>query len=382
MKQKTFRNWYLVHKWTSLVCTVFILLLCITGLPLIFHHEIDHWLGYSADVPEVVAESEQAGPNADVDEVVADALARRPGETVQFLVADPDEPHALYVRLGTTVKSADISAFFTFDARTGELIGDYPLGQGFMNLMLRLHVDMFAGLPGTLFLGFMGLLLLASVVSGALVYGPYARKSGFGNVRRSRSPRLRWLDLHNLLGIVTLVWLFVVTATGVINTLSIPIFADWQATQLAEMTAPFENDSPVRQIADLDEVLAAADRAAPDKQLSFLAFPGNEFASPHHFTAFMQGSTPLTSKLLTPVLIDAETAEVAATRKLPWTVSTLLLSQPLHFGDYGGMPLKILWALLDIITIVVLGTGLYLWLRRREPVVRDDRAMESAAGAQ
>ena len=380
MKQKTFRNWYLVHKWTSLVCTVFILMLCITGLPLIFHHEIDHWLGYSADVPEIVADSAQA--DADVDAIVADALARRPGETVQFLVADPDEPNALYVRLGTSVRSADISAFFTFDNRTGELVGDYPLGQGFMNLMLRLHVDMFAGLPGTLFLGFMGLLLIASVVSGAAVYGPHARKSGFGNVRRRRSSRLRWLDMHNLLGIVTLVWLSVVTITGVINTLSIPIFADWQTTQLAEMTERYQDDPPPQALADLDAVLAAAEHAAPDKQLSFMAFPGNEFASPHHFTAFMQGNTPLTSRLLSPVLIDAETAEVTASAQMPWTVSTLMLSQPLHFGDYGGMPLKILWAVLDLITIVVLVTGLYLWLQRREPVTRTDRAIGTAPGAQ
>jgi len=36
----------------------------------------------------------------------------------------------------------------------------------------------------------------------------------------------------------------------------------------------------------------------------------------------------------------------------------------LHFGDYGGLPLKIIWALLDLVTITVLGSGLYLWLRR------------------
>ena len=43
-------------------------------------------------------------------------------------------------------------------------------------------------------------------------------------------------------------------------------------------------------------------------------------------------------------------------------MKTLGLSQPLHFGDYGGMPLKILWALLDLATIIVLGSGLYHWL--------------------
>ena len=39
------RRWAWIHKWSSLVCTVFMLLLCVTGLPLIFHHEIGHLLG-------------------------------------------------------------------------------------------------------------------------------------------------------------------------------------------------------------------------------------------------------------------------------------------------------------------------------------------------
>ena len=41
------------------------------------------------------------------------------------------------------------------------------------------------------------------------------------------------------------------------------------------------------------------------------------------------------------------------------------LSRPLHFGDYGGLPLKIIWVLLDLVTIFLLGSGLYLWLTRR-----------------
>ena len=29
------------------------------------------------------------------------------------------------------------------------------------------------------------------------------------------------------------------------------------------------------------------------------------------------------------------------------------------------MPLKIIWALLDVMTIVVIGSGLYLWIAKR-----------------
>ena len=114
----------------------------------------------------------------------------------------------------------------------------------------------------------------------------------------------------------------------------------------------------------MQQALEAAQAQAPGTKLSFIAFPGTAFSSPHHNTFFLRGNEPLTSKLLKPVLVDARTAQVTASPTLPWYLTALLVSQPLHFGDYGGMPMKILWALLDIATIVVLGSGLYLWLRK------------------
>jgi uncharacterized iron-regulated membrane protein len=46
--------------------------------------------------------------------------------------------------------------------------------------------------------------------------------------------------------------------------------------------------------------------------------------------------------MLKPALIDASNGQLTDSRELPWYVKSLLLSQPLHFGDYGGMPLKII----------------------------------------
>ena len=44
MKAGAIRAWSWVHKWSSLVSTIFLLMLCVTGLPLVFSHELDHWL--------------------------------------------------------------------------------------------------------------------------------------------------------------------------------------------------------------------------------------------------------------------------------------------------------------------------------------------------
>ena len=64
MQRSTMKTWFLVHKWTSLVCTLFLLLLCLTGLPLIFYEEINHLTGAE---PEVSAPQPGAKPiNLDV----------------------------------------------------------------------------------------------------------------------------------------------------------------------------------------------------------------------------------------------------------------------------------------------------------------------------
>ena len=108
-----------------------------------------------------------------------------------------------------------------------------------------------------------------------------------------------------------------------------------------------------------------AESAAPGMKTDFIAFPGTRFSSEHHYAVFLKGNTHLTAHLITPVLIDAKTLDLTAVVERPWYMDALGMSQPLHFGDSGGMPMKILWAALDVLTIIVLGSGLYLWWVRR-----------------
>lgn len=376
MNASSVKTWHWIHKWTSLVCTVFALLLCVTGAPLIFAHEIDHALGNTVDPPaltrEEEAETARVGGRPRIDEMIEDARRRRPGHVVQFISQDDDEKDLYYVRLAERVDAERASALYAYDGRTAKMLAEYPLEQGVMNVFIRLHIDLFAGLPGTLFLGAMGVVLLASIVSGVVLYGPYMRKLAFGSIRTRRAARIFWLDVHNLLGIVTLGWFTIVSATGVVNTLSAPIFRQWQATHLAEMLAPYRTETPSAGAVDAPHPEEAPQRAlesalahVPDSELGFMAFPGNAFAGPHQYVAFLRGNTPLRGKLLTPVLLDARDGRVLDSRELPAYVSALLLSQPLHFGDYGGTPLKVVWLVLDLLSIVVLGSGLYLWLRKR-----------------
>lgn len=356
------KHWACIHKWTSLICTLFMLLLCLTGLPLIFADEIDQALGRRVSPPD----RPETQARVSVDTIVSAAQRLRPMDAVQFLSTDADEKDVWFVRMGKTVAANEASAFYSFDARTGVLLGEYPLDTGLMNIILRLHVDLFAGLWGTLFLGLMGVLLIVSLVSGVVLYAPFMRKLAFGTVRYQQSSRLLWLDWHNLIGIVSLIWFLVVGFTGVVNTLATPIFGQWQNEQLAQMLQANQATPASSAQVSVQTVVSTANTVDANKTLSFLAFPGNPFAGESHFVAYLHGSTPLTSKLLTPVLIDAQTGRAVATAELPVYVTALLISKPLHFGDYGGLPLKIIWALLDALAIWLLVSGLVLWWKKRK----------------
>ncbi|CDG83234.1 PepSY-associated TM helix domain-containing protein [Janthinobacterium agaricidamnosum] len=355
----TIRRWAWVHKWSSLVCTIFMLLLCLTGLPLIFHHQIDEWLGNEIEAPEMARDT----PKADVDQVIAAGRALYPKLVMQYMSQEIGNDKIWNLTLGKTPLDPDFKSI-AVDARSARLLDERKFEGTFMYIMLRLHVDLFAGLWGMLFLGLMGLLLIIAIISGVVLYAPFMRKLDFGTVRRERTSRVKWLDLHNLLGIVTLVWALVVGATGMINTWADLVLKYWQHDQLAEMVAPYKNLPPPTTLGPMQAALDAAHKLEPDMNVAFIAWPGTAFSSPHHYGVFMRGREALTSRLYKPVLVDARTSLVTDSRTLPWYLTGLLISQPLHFGDYGGLWMQIWWALLDIATIVVLGSGLYLWLRR------------------
>jgi uncharacterized iron-regulated membrane protein len=362
---RSFRIWSAVHTWTGLLSMAFLLMLCLTGLPLIFHHEIDHALGYEPVVPEMPA----ATPRLPLDILIAAAEARKPGAVVQFVSFDKDEPDAVLVGLAKTLQQVPGDHFVGLDRRTAKVLIESHPGAGPIGFLLKLHTDMFLGLPGKLFLGVMALLFVAALVSGVVIYGPFMRKLDFGTVRHRRSARIRWLDWHNLIGIATVTWALVVGATGTINTWADLMLALWQGGQLAEMTAPYRGVPRPRTLVSIDTAVAAAQAAAPDMTPRLVAFPGTAFTSNNHYAVFMAGNTPLTARLLKPALIDAGTGRLTDMRAMPWYVQALFLSQPLHFGDYGGLPLKVVWALLDGATIVVLGSGIYLWIARKRSVV-------------
>lgn len=368
MRARSAGIWIGIHKWTSLFTTLFLFLVCLTGLPLIFDNEIDRLLG-ARPSPEAVA---PGTPMLSLDRILEIARAHKPGEALTF--ASPDDQDPVWRIAFAPTMTSDTTSVVTIDGHTGHILRSADSTRSAtMRFIKDLHTELLLEDEGMLLLCFIGLCFIASIVSGVVVYGPFMRRVDFAAVR-TRTKKIFWLDIHNLGGIVIVAWLLVVSITGVINTLSNQIANHWRSTELVQMIAPWRSApvpaKPSSPQAAIDTALARF----PGNRVSTIAMPGSLFAGGHHYGVYLNGNTPLTSRLLTPVLVNAENGTFSESRKMPLYVTVFFASKPLHFGDYGGMPLKIIWTILDIISLIVLWSGLRLWWpwqRRRAQVTAE-----------
>lgn len=366
MQACTIRIWRQVHTWSSLVCTAFLLVLCVTALPLIFRSEVEGWLRPEQPFPTVAA----SAPRPGLDPIVAAARRAYPGQFIRSVVFDDHTPQVFVMLAANREGPLRHAHRISFDLRTGALRQDLsraPHGPDPMAFVLRLHASLLAGPVGQLFMGLVGLLFLAALLSGAVLYAPFMRKLSYGTVRGGGSGRLAWLDLHNLVGVTALVWTLVVGASGIMNSLSASLFGLWQATEVTRVLRRYEPAASVEPVASLQGAVDAARAAVPGETLKSITLPARFQSSPVYYVVWLKGKRTLTSRLDTPVLVDARSGRVAKVVAMPWYLRAVEVSRPLHFGDYGGPVLKVLWALLDLLTIGVLVSGLYLWWAKRRP---------------
>ncbi|GJE76538.1 hypothetical protein BGCPKDLD_3132 [Methylorubrum suomiense] len=360
---RTFRTALWLHRWTGLIAAPFFLILCITGTILIFHHEIDEALGQDAHV-----EAPAPGtPERPLAEIVTAAQATAPDRRPLGMVFDADHPERVMVALvPANERGFDAAQFVTMDVFRGTPVASVDPRWTPTGLVLRLHANWFLDLPGELIGGVIAVLVVVCLVSGIVVYGPFIKGLALGEVRRKRGRRLQQRDLHNLFGTIALGWTLLVGATGIALALGNIALKVWQGTELQRLAAAYAREAPIASgHASLDAARAAAEAARPGWRTTFILFPGSDFSTVRHYTILLVGPVGLQKRLFEIALVDAVDARVDEITQLPWYLVVTQMSQPLHFGDYGGLPLKLFWAGCAWLALFITANGAWLWWARR-----------------
>jgi uncharacterized iron-regulated membrane protein len=358
-----------VHLYLALLAGIFVLTLGLTGSIMAFEPELDHLfhprLSYVTPGPHRLSLAE-----------IGDAVQKAfPGERPAgfLLSSDPG------ISAGVSTKVGVVAV----NPYTGEILGVRPNGRDFLGSVHQLHLRLLISNradTGKTIVSWTGVVMLVLLVSGIYLWWPVKRIA----INRRATGRRLWFDLHNTIGIFSLLFLIVLTFTGLMIG-----FEESTVPMLYRLT----NSQPSKAPAPPPPPSAGASPITPDQAIEIArnAIPGT---FPFQINApGPKGAYQIRSRFpedLTPggrsrVIVDQYSGAVLfaeGSRTAPAGSRIVIANRAIHTGDIFGIPSKFLMSLASLMAVAQVVTGVVMWWKRTRArrSQSEPRALASGAG--
>lgn len=358
LSKSFFRRIYKLHVYAGLWVAVHFAIFALSGLPLLFKDEMQS---------SSVMESNPAVATAEnFDGVVRGLRSKYPNDRILALYPDEQNPGVWTARLGANgARELRGARKIPVNIMTGLEITEKPRpASGFWQWLVVLHRELFLGSTGKIYLGIVGTAYVFMLLSGLFIYGKFMKGREFGERRAGRVANA--LDWHKFAGVVSFGWGLIVGLSGVLLAFNGLFIKFFQFRSLRELGARYTGDPGTEITIPFGDVISTVWQNRPGHEISYISFPGSEYGIPGQFLFLVNGDTPMTKRLSELLVIDSGNAKLTEIMELPFYLKAALLAEPLHFGDYGGIGLKILWACFTLISlaVVLLGVGTFIAKRR------------------
>jgi uncharacterized iron-regulated membrane protein len=339
MKRTLTRAIRLFHVWAGLVLGALFCMMSLSGSVLVLRPAIEDLLR-PAWTPKSDARSERALTEA------ADNIARRwPGAAITSVTL-PDRSGAVEFGL-RDANDRELRVFA--DARSGEVLGTFAIP--WIEWLTDLHHHIMVESIGKKVVGFIGIFLFLSSLTGLLIW---ARRSNRWRLFGMRSK----FDLHRTVGVIGNVALLFVAMTGIMVAFPETITQMLggppapRPVVLAEHTAAHTT---------LEAYIAAAEHAVFQGTVRQLRLPRTP-------------DRPVVARLRTPgdlrpdgstrVNLEPATGRILSLdRPEDWPLSKAIVqaATPLHYGEWGGLALRMFWFLVGLLLPALFVTGILMW---------------------
>lgn len=345
------------HSLLGLGAAALLYVLCLSGTLAVFNAELERWENPAA--PEL----ESIGPAATARAAEA-ALAQLDSVPHHLYISQPVES------MPRLVISTDDESWFA-DA-SGRIVGEAETG--FTEFLLDLHYYLhLPGVAGLTVVGMLGVAMTALIGSGLLAHARLFRDA-FA-LRLGSNRQLREADIHNRLSVWAGPFHLAIAVTGsalgLASVLALVIGSalfDGDSQRLFEPTfgAEPESDSAPAPLHDVESALVNFRAHRPDAEPWYVIFhePGTagqrgEILARHARRMiygenyYFDADGRLTGRL---GLADGPTGQ-----------QLVAGIYPVHFGSFGGLPVKLVYGVLGMLLCVVCASGVNIWLiKRRE----------------
>ncbi|HEX8486479.1 PepSY-associated TM helix domain-containing protein [Sphingomonas sp.] len=353
----TVRNALSAHAAIGLLAGALLYLVCLSGTLLVFHEE---WQRIEQrDAPEMARVDPQA-----VQRGLTAVLDREKGK--------PPTTH-LYVHLPTPALprltvTTDSQAVH-LDAQ-GRIAG--PEENRWSEFLYALHYTLhLPGVIGITIVGVLGMLIVALSITGLIAH-PRIFRDAF-RLRTRHSGGVALADWHNRLSVWTLPFGLAIAITGAaIGLASITAYAVAQryyAGNLAAVYAPIfggeAKPNPAKApVADAAAALRQMQVRYPAVQVTYVTLHDPGTLGQHVQIAGGHSRRLIFGEYY---MFDAAGRFMGAAGLADGALGQQAAASNynLHFGNYGGLPIKIAYCLFGLALTIVTATGVYIWLGKR-----------------
>ncbi len=385
MQRDTTKRFYAVHSWVGAITAVLIFIIAFTGAVSVFGRpEIKTWAHEVSHVPaeldplrieQVLREDAATVPEAYLDniQVLMPGVRRRPVLSVQFdrevETADGRTEHHI-IRFDHDPKTYELVDRLEGEPR--EVFENEP--KDLADFIITFHADLHLGDPiGLLLTGLLGLTLFASIVTGVITHRKVLKEAF--TFRPFRSLRLLFTDSHKVLGVWGLVFNSAIAFTGAFLGLAVVLLLPAAAyvsfegdlDKMVETYLPLNEPQKSGIPAELKiaEVLSAVDQPENGPIVSAQLLTGTDQAGVAHvYTLAGDGIGGETHRYqLNGTVLESVTSQFS---QLGGAAGPILDAMfPIHFGNFGGTVVKLIWFVLGLGTALLAVSGSMIWVERR-----------------
>ncbi|OHX64144.1 PepSY-associated TM helix domain-containing protein [Flammeovirga pacifica] len=352
------------HSWIGLYAGLFIGIISVTGALAVFKFEIDEFL--NPHLFKVKPEVQHQDINKGIENAL-NLYSDNNGYRID-VPKEKDESLKVTIYLDDPVSAAKITQEVYINPYTNEVLGERNMYKSFSFFIRNIHVRLFEGLYGRQWVGFFGLLLTISLVMSCFLYFDFTKKQKFGEVR-TKNKRLKYADLHKFIGLFTIVLQLIIAITGTWlgfqPKLEQPLLGHRPGKFIAS-SFPLDKKVDQNKVVDFDKVLQASKSFFPD-MIPAMLIPSKDGSN----IVRIFGDIPNTvyERHTNFVVVDKDNYQFISKldiRESGPSGHLYYMQEALHFGDFGGILLKIIYCLMGLIAGFLSISGFFIYYKRTE----------------
>ena len=352
----------------GLTLAIYILVMGVTGMLLSLRLPVDRWI---TPAFHQLSPSPESSENLTLQQAV-DAALLELGDAKLRQIILPDEPQKplwIYVTgFKSDNHSDDEATQVSIDPRDGKVLAHrIPKGQ-FFHWVYEMHTEWFIHGWGKYLSGLLALPTMLLLVTGLMAWWPRGKIPWSARLKIKRTSTRRMIfDMHGLAGAS----LFIPQMLLVISGFGLAFYLQFAALLELGITGkpidPFPRPAISQQAhLPLQDYVAAVKTRTPDAYIERIDWPKRP-GTP----IVIRGKYPNDTfgrKEILFVMLDWETAKpiwIEDPRKPRIGLAIMAVTIPVHFGEWGGLPVRLFYAILGLILATQAITGCWLWYQRK-----------------